>query len=704
MTPATGRTYADAIALLDSLQSNNAIVSSISGAPRDMNLDAIPEMLDWTRKAGYDVSDFAKRGLKCIHVAGTKGKGSVCVMVENILLQYRRSDTDGLGSIGEDGDLGKIGLYTSPHLITVRERIRIDGAPISESMFTRYFFELWDRFSTATTSNLSDPNPSSLDVRPGYFRYLTLLALHTFMEERVETAIVECGIGGEYDSTNILPAEAVTVSAITKLGIDHVGMLGNAIENIAWHKGGILKKGIPAYTVEQVPEAQTVLENCAISKGAELTVVGRLPILRDREVRLGLGGDFQKDNATLAIAVATSHLRNMGITEGAPPLKELSTSQEKLSPQFLKGLETASWPGRWEVRKEGNIEWLIDGAHTIDSIEATAHWYVEKLEDAMNEEVTPTATMLIFNQKDRDAKSLIRRLLTVLGSKSPAIEFAPSRLQRMRFSTNHKMFTYAAFCTNIPFKHQVPEGLGLLPQQEIAKVYEGLAGNTLHLCFGSVEEAVELARRVSEGDERVLVLVTGSLHLVGGLLTVLERNAQALIGSANPEKYFPVRPLPGLEHTLEEEEPIPLQIQTSQGVEPPTEKIFDGRSPEKRPKAKRKIIETFFSDTGYESQDGPISGVIVEQPAAVSDRGVRYDHAQAQPFQKFLSTSTTTRKTLDNGTSQERMSNARRGIRKAILSDAKDKSRDSPRSGDIVEPLAAVSDPRGQHAKSRPKP
>jgi hypothetical protein len=315
--------------------------------------------------------------------------------------------------------------------------------------------------------------------------------------------------------------------------------------------------------------------------------------------------------------------------------------------------------------------------------------------------------MLIFNQKDRDAKSLIRRFLTVLGTKStksPAIELAPSRLQRMRFSTNHKIFTYAAFCTNIPFKHQVPEGLSLLPQLEIAKAYEGLAGNTLHLCFGSVEEAVELARRVSEGDERVLVLVTGSLHLVGGLLTVLERNAQALIGSANPEKYFPVRSLPGLEHALEEEEPIPLQIQTFQEAEPATGKKFDGRSPEKRSKARREIIESFLSDTGYESQDGPMSGVIVEQPERVSDRYVRYDHAQAQPFHKILPRSTTTRKPLDNGTSQEQMSNARRDIREAVLSDTKDKSRDSPMSGDIVEPPAAVNDPRGQHAKSRPKP
>jgi folylpolyglutamate synthase len=115
-------------------------------------------------------------------------------MAENILLQYQSRSTDGLDKIGEEKDLGKIGLYTSLHLIIIRGRIRIDGAPISKSLCTCYFFELWDRFSTATTSNLSDPN--AVDLRPGYFRYLTLLALHALMKEGIETAIVECGIGG----------------------------------------------------------------------------------------------------------------------------------------------------------------------------------------------------------------------------------------------------------------------------------------------------------------------------------------------------------------------------------------------------------------------------------------------------------------------------------------------------------------------------
>ena len=522
MTSNTKRSYADAIALLDSLQSNREVVSSIAEAPRDLNLDAIPEMLEWTRRAGYDVSDFAKRGLRCIHVAGTKGKGSVCAMVQNILLQYRRNDADPLGDIGRNRSLGKIGLYTSPHLVTVRERIRIDGAPISESLFTRYFFELWDRFSSATTSNSMDPH--AVDLRPGYFRYLTLLAFHTFMEEGVETAIVECGIGGEYDSTNILPPDAVSVSAITRLGIDHVGILGDTIENIATHKAGIMKTDVLAYTVEQLPEAQAILENCSVVKGANLHIVKRLELLNTAEVKLSLGGEFQRDNASLAVSVAAAHLQKMGINEGVPSL-EVMMSQDKLSPQFIRALEATKWPGRWEVRKEGNIQWLIDGAHTPDSLEATAHWYFSILEDALHDENLPTATMLIFNQHDRDAQGLLRTFLGALDRKNPKICLKlvdlEARVAAIQFSESKKMFTYAAFCTNIPFKSQVPADLDLGPQKETAKVYESITSNSLNIYYSNVEEAIQLARRVSAGDERILVLVTGSLHLVGALFKVL---------------------------------------------------------------------------------------------------------------------------------------------------------------------------------------
>lgn len=504
--------YGEALALLDSLQSNRSVVSTISNASRNINQDAIPEMLEWTRKAGYEVSDFAKQGLRCVHVAGTKGKGSVCVMVENILLQYR-GETQ-LWEGGKGKHIGKVGLYTSPHLVTVRERIRIDGAPISESLFARYFFELWDRFSEiAAVPNGSHPHTQSSGAKPAYFRYLTLLAFHTFMREGVETAIIECGIGGEYDSTNILPQEAVTVSAITKLGIDHSGMLGETIEEIAWHKAGIMKQGVRAFTTQQVHAAQAILAARAREKDVALEVVNRNSALETGNVKLGIEGDFQKDNASLALAVTASHLQSLGVFEKADAVGQ---SLHDIPDKFIQGLATVKWQGRCEVRDEGNICWLIDGAHTIDSIKETARWYHTKLEQAIASATPPTATMLIFNQQERDAGSLINTLLLSIESSQPE---ARRLINTFQVPTK---FRYAAFCTNTAFKDELGADVDLSNQESTAAVYERADRNSLFMCYGSVEEAVALARKVSEGDERLLVLVTGSLHLVGALLKVLE--------------------------------------------------------------------------------------------------------------------------------------------------------------------------------------
>jgi folylpolyglutamate synthase len=693
MTSTAGRTYADALALLESLQSNRAIVSSISDASHDRNLDAIPEMLDWTRKAGYDVNDFAKRGLKCIHVAGTKGKGSVCVMIENILLQYRKGIMDGLGE-EEAVSLGKIGLYTSPHLVTVRERIRIDGVPISESLFTRYFFELWDRFTSAATSVPSDVDPSSSDTKPGYFRYLTLLAFHTFVEEGVESAVIECGIGGEYDSTNILPPEAVSVSAIAKLGIDHVGMLGNTIESIAWHKGGIIKHGVPAYTVDQVPRAQAVLERCAADKGSELIVVGRLPALKSADFKLGLGGDFQKDNASLAIAVATSHLQTIGPTALIPTLSQLLES-EPLSSQFLKGLETASWPGRWETRIEGNIEWLIDGAHTTDSLEATANWYLEKLTEALNDENPPTSTMLIFNQQDRDAKALMRRFISALDRNTPSLKFGYSRMQTVRLSFRQKLFTFAAFCTNIPFKDMVPADVDLVSQKEVAKVYETMSANTLHMSFGSIEEAVELARKISQGDERVLVLVTGSLHLVGGLMKVLDRGL--MIEATSSHISQPIAAPQPLEHAKEDEDSRDHVLPDAPFMESNLEQLI-GSDPGEAERAREEIFEAFLSTISPENRANIMGEDLIEPPAPPTSRSVHYFHAKPQPYHSAPSDSQLPEPSHPKRT--KRVKRASRSDIEAFFANSKVGSRDDSLGRN--EPSA--SEPGADHSKSNTKP
>ena len=176
--------------------------------------------------------------MKPIHVAGTKGKGSTSAFIASILAQYTSSEPHSKPS--------KIGLYTSPHLRFVRERIQINNEPISEELFAKYFFEVWDRLEAAAKS---DDTPQDEPTKPVYFRYLTLMALHAYLKEGVDTAVIECGIGGEFDSTNILVKP--TVTAVTSLGIDHTAVLGSTLPEIAWHKAGIFKHDSIAFTAPQ---------------------------------------------------------------------------------------------------------------------------------------------------------------------------------------------------------------------------------------------------------------------------------------------------------------------------------------------------------------------------------------------------------------------------------------------------------------------
>jgi folylpolyglutamate synthase len=181
-------------------------------------------------------------------------------------------------------------LYTSPHLCAVRERIRINGEPLSEELFAKYFFEVWERLESDQKVSkwlrcLSLQYPKAtyqavLTIQtllphtptfPIYFRLLTLLAFHTFLSLRVHATILEVGIGGLYDSTNIVPRPIVT--GITSLGLDHTAVLGNTIEEIAANKAGIYKQGVPALSVRQEGGGNVLRETAArVEVGTHLDV------------------------------------------------------------------------------------------------------------------------------------------------------------------------------------------------------------------------------------------------------------------------------------------------------------------------------------------------------------------------------------------------------------------------------------------------
>ncbi|KAI4097655.1 MAG: hypothetical protein LQ339_006700 [Xanthoria mediterranea] len=518
------RTYGDAVAALNTLQTNAAAIDAAVKADPNNSVHLIPEMIQWCRWAGYEPADLDN--LRPIHIAGTKGKGSTSAFISSILAQYTPSPSQ------PKPLFNKIGLYTSPHLRFVRERIRINNEPLSEELFAKYFWETWDKLEESARAQ---GKPTDKTAKPSYFRFLTLMAFHTYIREKVDTAIIECGIGGEYDCTNVIPNPSVT--GITSLGIDHVQLLGNTIEEIAWHKAGIMKEGAPAYTVPQPPAAQDVLERRAVEKSVHLSTVQHNPLLEN--IQLGLSAPFQHSNASLAIVLAATLLQSFSY-----PLPSLFPSN--LPPEFIRGLKQVRWPGRCEIRRETGIAWHLDSAHTLESIHLAASWFASEAlppspssppqpqQDTLqppppspsNNTKTPPR-ILLFNQQTRDASSLARALFSTLST---------------TLSTPHP-FTHAVFCTNLTFKESgyrpdlisintdkaKVQALGV--QRGLRDAWRELDGECAVEVKGSIEEAVGWVRGIAEMErggeggkrgEEVKCLVTGSLHLVGGFLEVFE--------------------------------------------------------------------------------------------------------------------------------------------------------------------------------------
>jgi len=299
---------------------------------------------------------FEGKAQRFIHVAGTNGKGSVCAMIDAVCR------AEGLHT----------GLYTSPHLVTYRERIRLDGAMISEEQ-------------TACGLTKIARLVAGWEPHPTFFEITTALALDFFERQQAEIVVLETGMGGRLDATNVLDP---IVSVITAIDLDHQAWLGSTLGEIAHEKAGIIKPGVPVVSSPQKAEAAGVLVKTAAEKNAPLEFVTE-PLVK---FPVGLAGSHQKLNAALAIAA----LSTGGVTVSESAIR--------------KGLREVDWPGRFQLINNRSSSFknliILDGAHN----EAAANRLVLTWREVFGVE---KATLILGVLKDKDVTAVCRALLPI---------------------------------------------------------------------------------------------------------------------------------------------------------------------------------------------------------------------------------------------------------------------------------------------------
>ncbi|MEO7599850.1 MAG: folylpolyglutamate synthase/dihydrofolate synthase family protein [Opitutus sp.] len=266
-----------------------------------------------------------ERAVPCIHIAGTNGKGSVAAMVEAILRAAG----------------WKTGLYTSPHLVRLGERIQVDRASLSQGEITGYVREL-----QPVVLALADR--TGPDAVPSYFEFMTAMAFLHFQRVACDVSVIEVGLGGRLDATNVVNPE---VSVITSIGLDHCHFLGDSIPAIAREKGGIIKPSRPVVMGKVPGDAAQVIEEVATANSARLISVEReLGRELDRLPSTNLAGDFQRWNAaTASLAV-----------KALPPKWRIS------SQAISAGLQKVTWNARWQSVRVGVRTVILDSSHNAE--------------------------------------------------------------------------------------------------------------------------------------------------------------------------------------------------------------------------------------------------------------------------------------------------------------------------------------------------
>jgi len=339
-------TYKEALAWLYSLQ-RFGIKLGLENIQRLLN--------ELSRKGDLQI---APRGWKAaapwkiIHVAGTNGKGSVCAMIDSICRAQRY----------------RTGLFTSPHLVSFRERIRVNGEMISEEAVAHGLTRIRDLIA-------------DWDPHPTFFEVITGLALEYFSDTKVDVVVLETGLGGRLDATNAIQSD---VSVITPVDFDHEKWLGNTLTEIAGEKAGIIKPHVPVVSAPQRVEAEEVIRARAAECDAPLRFV--TDIYRGSPV--ALRGEYQKQNA--AVAIAAIQAANIQLDEKA----------------IVRGLAATEWPARFQKWKEHII---IDGAHNPGAARSLAQAWREVFGDQK-------ATLILAVLSDKDLTGICEALAPITDS------------------------------------------------------------------------------------------------------------------------------------------------------------------------------------------------------------------------------------------------------------------------------------------------
>lgn len=391
--------YAEAVRYLLSLGRELAAPTQAAAAKFDLqNITVLMERLGRSDRA-----------YPTIHIAGTNGKGSTAAFLESIL---RHAGF-------------RTGLNTSPHLERINERIRLNGGEISDQQFADTF----TRIHSVIEQLLAE---GKLHAHPTYFECVTALAFEAFAQERVEFAVIEVGLGGRLDATNIITP---VVSIITRIDFDHENFLGHSLREIAGEKAGIIKFGVPVVSAPQFPEAQEILQARAAANhcpflettaafqidqesmhaGCVRARVTEVATGRSFSIALQLPGRFQLQNALNALAAA----------------RLLEEKQFRLSNENIeRGIAEAQWPGRLE-KLQSRPDLYLDGAHNPGAARELARFLEENLHtrrviliyaamrDKAVDEVTgllfPLASEVIFTQPNSPRAVSASQLAQIAG-------------------------------------------------------------------------------------------------------------------------------------------------------------------------------------------------------------------------------------------------------------------------------------------------